>query len=254
VEPHANGHASNGHAKIGHAKNGHARHGHVKSGHAGNGRGHVAPPAPAPRPEPPPPPAPTIEVRLARSADLVHLPRISALLAEAQRGGAIIAIRSESYLEAAIRERRAVVALQGDHLVGFAAAHAWEEARFVSHSALVVAPELRGRGLSREIKQLLIEMTRKRWPAASIISLTLSHHVERMNQSFGFETVPYCDLTKDLEFWKGCDGCIHQPHLKRNQQQDCHCWSGLLPPVGLKRPKVVPRDAHGHPSSCSGDY
>jgi N-acetylglutamate synthase-like GNAT family acetyltransferase len=240
AEPGKNGHAKNGHLKNGHLKNGHARNGHAKNGHA-----EVAPPA---RPEP------TFEVRISRSSDLVHVARIGALLAEAQRGGAIISVRSEGYLEAAIKEKRAVVALHGDHLVGFAAAHDWEEGRFVSHSALVVAPEMRGRGLSHELKQLLIDLSRKRWPNASIISLTLSHHVERMNQSLGFETVPYCDLTKDPEFWKGCDGCIHQPHLKRNQQQDCHCWSGLLPPVGSKRPKVVPRDAHGHPSSCSGDY
>jgi N-acetylglutamate synthase-like GNAT family acetyltransferase len=247
--PATNGHESNGHAKNGHLKNGHARNGHAKNGHAGNGEaknGHVEIPAP--------PSPPALEVRVSRSHDLVHVARISALLAEAQRGGAIISVRSESYLETAIRERRAVVVVQGDHLVGFAAAHAWEGGRYVSHSALVVAPEMRGRGLSRDIKLLLIELSRKRWPNASIISLTLSHHVERMNQSFGFETVPYCDLTKDAEFWKGCDGCIHQPHLKRNQQQDCHCWSGLLPPVGLKREKVVPRDAHGHPSASSGDY
>lgn len=197
---------------------------------------------------------PAIEVRIARPGDAVHVARIAALLADAQRGGAVIAVRSEGYLEDAIKERRAVVAIQGDHLVGFAAAHAWEGERYVSHSALVVAPEMRGRGLSREIKRLLIDLTRKRWPQASIISLTLSHHVERMNHSFGFETVPYCDLTKDPEFWKGCDGCIHQPHLKRNQQQDCHCWSGLLPPAGVKREKLVPRDAHGHPSACSGDF
>jgi N-acetylglutamate synthase-like GNAT family acetyltransferase len=244
-----NGHLKNGHLKNGHLKNGHARNGHAKNGHAGNGEaknGHVEIPAP--------PSPPALEVRVSRSHDLVHVARISALLAEAQRGGAIISVRSESYLETAIRERRAVVVVQGDHLVGFAAAHAWEGGRYVSHSALVVAPEMRGRGLSRDIKLLLIELSRKRWPNASIISLTLSHHVERMNQSFGFETVPYCDLTKDAEFWKGCDGCIHQPHLKRNQQQDCHCWSGLLPPVGLKREKVVPRDAHGHPSASSGDY
>jgi len=225
AEPHRNGAASNGHAK----------------GAASNG-------TPAARIPPP------VEVRVARPGDVVHVARIGALLADAQRGGAVIAIRSEGYLEDAIKERRAVVAVQGDHLCGFAAAHAWEGGRFVSHSALVVAPEMRGRGLSREIKQLLIEITRKRWPEASIISLTLSHHVERMNQSFGFETVPYCDLTRDAEFWKGCDGCIHQPHLKRNQQQDCHCWSGLLPAPGAKREKIVPRDAHGHPSACSGDF
>ncbi len=250
----------NGVAKDPAMKNGHVVNGHVKNGHARNGhpvekrkvgRVMLFPPGPIAAPEPPPIP---IEVRVARSSDLHFVPRVTALLEEAQRGGAIIAIRPTDYLEGAIREKRAVVAVQGATLVGFAAAHAWDEGKYVSHSALVVAPEFRGRHLARRIKRTLLDLTRKRWPESAVMSLTLSHHVERMNQELGFETVPYCDLTKDPEFWKGCDGCVHQPHLKRNQQQDCHCWAGLLLPAGKKVEKVIPRDAHGHPSACSGDY
>ena len=243
--------AGNDHARHGAARNGHARNGHAPAEKRKVGRVMRFPPEPTAPPEPPPVP---IEVRVAKSADLRFVPRITALLEEAQRGGAIIAIRPTDYLEGAIRERRAVVAVQGATLVGFAAAHAWEEGKFVSHSALVVAPEFRGRRLARRIKRMLLDLTHKRWPDAAVMSLTLSYHVERMNQQLGFETVPYCDLTKDPEFWKGCDGCVHQPHLKRNQQQDCHCWAGLLMPIGRKVAKVIPRDAHGHPSACSGDY
>lgn len=241
----------NGAFPNGHLKNGHARNGHAAAGKPRVGRVMLFPPEPAAPPEPPPVP---IDVRVSRSSDVAFVPHITALLEEAQRGGAIIAIRPTDYLEGAIREKRAIVAVQGATLVGFAAAHAWESGKYVSHSALVVAPEFRGRHLARRIKRLLLDLTHKRWPDAAVMSLTLSHHVERMNQELGFETVPYCDLTKDPEFWKGCDGCIHQPHLKRNQQQDCHCWAGLLVPVGRKPQKVIPRDAHGHPSACSGDY
>ncbi|MSR46059.1 MAG: GNAT family N-acetyltransferase [Planctomycetes bacterium] len=194
---------------------------------------------------------PPIEVRLARNADAAHLPRIQGLIREAHEAGAIIALRSSDYLADAIRDRRAVVVLRGGQLVGFATAHPWESGRFVSHSAMVVAPEVRGRGLSRKMKHALIELSRQRWPDAAILSLTLSPQVEQLNKSVGFEAVPYCDLTKDPEFWKGCEGCIHHPHLKRNQQQDCHCWAGLLSPPGRSRAKVIPRDAHGHPSAGS---
>jgi N-acetylglutamate synthase-like GNAT family acetyltransferase len=186
---------------------------------------------------------------VSRPADVVHATRVTALLAEAHEAGAIIAVRSAEYVERALKERRAVVAMLGSVLVGFAAAHAWEEERYVSHSAMVVAPELRGRGLSRTMKRELVGLSRKRWPKAAIMSLTLSTQVERLNKSFGFEPVPYCDLTKDPEFWKGCETCIHFQHLKRNQQQDCHCWSGILLPQGVTREKVVPRDAYGHPSA-----
>jgi GNAT superfamily N-acetyltransferase len=180
---------------------------------------------------------------------VVHVLRIQALIHEALHSGAIIAERGADYLVSAIRERRAVVVLHGEVLVGFAAAHAWEDGRFVSHSAMVVAPEMRGRGLARRMKELLIELSRRLWPRAPIMSLTLSSQVEQLNKSMGFEPVPYCDLTKDAEFWRGCEGCIHFAHLKRNQQQDCHCWAGLLLPPGEKRDKVIPRDAYGHPSA-----
>lgn len=203
-------------------------------------------------PPPPPPIEPAIEVRLAKPQDLAQLARIQSLIKEAHEAGAIIALRSTDYLESAIKERRAVVVLRGDDLVGFATAHAWEGQRFVSHSAMVVAPELRGRGLSRRMKAALIELSRKRWPDAAILSLTLSPNVEQLNKSFGFEPVPYCDLTKDPEFWKGCEGCIHHAHLKRNQQQDCHCWAGVLQPPGRPRSRVIPRDAYGHPSAGNG--
>ncbi len=218
-------------------RNGRGVHGHEHNGHAR---------AAAVRAEP------QIAVRVARRSDVVHVRRIQSLMLEARESGAILAPRDDDYLVSAIREGRAVVVLHGETLVGFAAAHAWEEERYVSHSAMIVAPALRGRGLSRRMKSKLIELTRRRWPNAAILSLTLSNQVERLNKSFGFEPVPYCDLTKDPEFWKGCESCIHFPNLKRNQQQDCHCWSGLLLPAGQARAHVIPRDAHGHPSASGG--
>jgi hypothetical protein len=93
------------------------------------------------------------------------------------------------------------------------------------------------------MKQLLIELSRRQWPKATIMSLTLSPIVERLNKTLQYEAVPYCDLTTDLAFWKNCEGCVHHGHLKRNQYQDCHCWAGLLLPPGVTREKVIPKDA-----------
>jgi GNAT superfamily N-acetyltransferase len=216
------------------------RNGHTSTtnGHARNGAAsHATPPEPA------------IEVRVSTSRDVVHVARIQALLEVAHQSGAIVAGRSAEYVAAALKEKRAVVVVRGELLVGFATAHAWQSEQYVSHSAMVVAPEFRGRGLARRMKALLIETSRRRWPNAAILSLTLSTQVERLNKSFGFEPVPYCDLTTDPEFWAGCEGCMHHAHLKRNQQQDCHCWSGLLLPAGRARDRIVPRDAYGHPSA-----
>ena len=189
------------------------------------------------------------EVRTSRATDRIHVPRMRQLLQDAHDAGAIIAVRSEAYLEEMIRERCAVLCLRGQLLVGFATAHAWQDDRFVSHSAMVVAPEFRGRGLARRIKERLIRLSRRKWPHAAIMSLTLSPAVERLNKSFRFEAVPYCDLTTDMEFWKGCEGCMHHGHLKRNQYQDCHCWAGLLLPKGAQRDKVIPKDALKQPEN-----
>src|SRR5262249_7992375 len=111
-------------------RNGSARNGRshpTRNGHARNG--HAAKPPPAPEPQ--------LTTRVAQPADVVHVPRIARLLTDAAQAGAIIAERPPDYLESAIRERRAVVVLRATELVGFVAAHAWEGARFVSHSAMV---------------------------------------------------------------------------------------------------------------------
>lgn len=183
------------------------------------------------------------EVRLARPSDRMHLARICHLLQEAREAGSIIAVHDEEFLETGLRERRAVLALRGELVVGFGIAHAWQQDQFVSHTALVVSPQFRGRGLGRRMKDLLIQLSRRRWPKAAVMSLTLSPRMERLNKAFRYEAVPYCDLTTDLSFWKSCEGCVHHGHLKRNQYQDCHCWAGLLLPIGKIREKVIPKDA-----------
>jgi GNAT superfamily N-acetyltransferase len=169
------------------------------------------------------------------------------MLEEAANAGAIVAVRSEAYLEEAIRERRSVLVLRGDLLVGFATAHAWQGNQYVSHSAMVISPSFRGRGLAKRLKVALVDLSRQLWPEATMMSLTLSPVVEGLNKAAGFEAVPYCDLTTDPSFWDGCRGCQHYGHLKRNQYQDCHCWAGALWPPNQVRDRVVPKDALKRP-------
>ncbi len=191
------------------------------------------------------------QVRRSRVSDVRHIPRLQELLFEAWRSGAIVSRRSPAELEAAIRDRRAVFAMRGELLIGVGIAHPWQEDRFVSHSEMVVARGFRQRGLARRIKSKLIEISRRRWPGAIILSLTLSPEIEKLNKSSGYEPVPYCDLPTDPAFWRGCDGCVHYGHLKRNQYQDCHCWAGLLTPPGVERDRVVPKDALKRPENDS---
>jgi GNAT superfamily N-acetyltransferase len=182
-------------------------------------------------------------VRVSSTKDLGQIARIQALIHEARASGAILAERSDEYLHEALSTGHSVVLMRGELLVGFATAHAWQGGAFVSHSAMVIADSFRGRGLARRLKNALVELSRRLWPEAAIMSLTLSPAVEHMNKALGMEAVPYCDLTKDEEFWRGCEGCVHHSHLKRNQYQDCHCWAGLLLPPGARRNRVIPKDA-----------
>ncbi len=190
-------------------------------------------------------------IRRSEPKDLNQIQRLDYLLEEAGRSGELISSRPREFYEDAVRQRRAVMAFRGNLLVGFALAHPWQDNRFVSHTAMVVAPAFRGRGIARKIKAELIRLSRRSWPDASIISLTLSSEVERLNKSLGYQPVPYCDLTTSAGFWEGCKGCIHHAHLKRNQLQDCHCWAGLLPPPGQTLEKVIPKDALRRPDNDS---
>lgn len=184
-----------------------------------------------------------LELRASRPADVRLLPRMHALIDFAIHQGDLCSFRGAAHLEESVRERRVVLAFSDAALVAFAAATPYQADSFVGHSAVVLDPSFRGHGLDERVKERLVRLSRRRWPEASMVSLTLASTVERLEKGAGFEPVPYCDLTDDTRFWNDCEGCVHFGHLKRNQLQDCHCWAGLLPAPGARRELVIPKDA-----------
>ena len=49
----------------------------------------------------------------------------------------------------------------------------------------------------------------------------------KINSELGFRPVPFSELTDDMEFWKGCQGCRNYDILERNNYKMCLC-TGLL--------------------------
>ena len=57
--------------------------------------------------------------------------------------------------------------------------------------------------------------------------MTTTAAVMKLNHEFGFRPVTYDDLTDDVEFWKGCEGCRNFNVLQEQHYRVCIC-TGLL--------------------------
>ncbi len=158
-----------------------------------------------------------------------------------QRGTGI-AKRSPEYIAAKITGGKAVVALDGEQLVGFSYIECWGHGDFVATSGLIVAPAYRHQGLADRIKRRTFELARRRFPYAKIFSITTSLPVMKLNSRLGYVPVTFSELTEDTEFWQGCQGCCNYDILQRNEQRMCLCTGMLYDPASVKpkQPRWAP--------------
>lgn len=143
-----------------------------------------------------------------------------------QRGTGI-ARRSPEYIVDKIRGGKAVVAMAGERLIGFSYIESWQHGDYVATSGLIVDPEFRKLGLAGLIKLKTFELARTRFPFAKIFSITTSLPVMKLNTRLGYKPVTFSELTRDEEFWRGCEGCKNYDILMRNERRMCLC-TGLL--------------------------
>lgn len=146
-----------------------------------------------------------------------------------QRGTGI-ARRSPDYIIDKIRGEKAVVAMCGERLIGFSYIESWGHGDYVATSGLIVDPEFRKLGLAGKIKNKTFELARRRFPYAKIFSITTSLPVMKLNSRLGYKPVTFSELTKDEEFWKGCEGCKNYDILQRNERKMCLCYGMLYDP------------------------
>ncbi|MGI6571931.1 MAG: GNAT family N-acetyltransferase [Fermentimonas sp.] len=169
-----------------------------------------------------------VKIHIANDNYVGYAQEICDLIYEsAQARGTGIAKRSSEYVANKIRNGQAVVALDGDKLVGFAYIETFSHKRFVANSGLIVHPDYRNQGLARRIKRKIFDLSRKLYPEAKIFSITTGLAVMKMNTELGFKPVTFSELTDDEEFWKGCQGCRNYDILQRNNSRMCLC-TGLL--------------------------
>lgn len=172
-----------------------------------------------------------IKVIFAQEEHLRYVNDISDAIAQASKDkNSGLALRTPEYIREKIEGGRGVIALDGENLAGFCYIQPWENGLFVAHSGLIVKPEYRGLGLAKAIKNKAYELTRLRFPKASIFGLTTSPAVKKINTALGYESVPYTEITTDIRFWKGCVSCVHYDILCKNGFDNCLCTAMLFKP------------------------
>ena len=173
----------------------------------------------------------TISVVFADSSHAHYAPRICELIYEsALQRGTGIAKRTPEYIAAKMTGGKAVVALDGERLVGFSYIECWGHGDFVATSGLIVDPEYRHMGLAEQIKRRTFELARRRFPYAKLFSITTSLPVMKLNSRMGYVPVTFSELTEDEEFWQGCQGCCNYDILQRNHRRMCLCTGMLYDP------------------------
>ncbi len=161
------------------------------------------------------------------------------LEASARARGTGIAKRSPEYIKTKMDEGKAIIALDGDVLVGFCYIETWSHGKYVANSGLVVHPDYRKLGLAKKIKKKAFQLSRTKYPEAILFGITTSKAVMKINTSLGYEPVTFDDLPQDEEFWKGCQSCPNHDILMRTNHNFCLCTGMKMDPSA---PKKIDKD------------
>lgn len=156
----------------------------------------------------------------------------------AQARGTGIAKRSSSYIEEKIVTSNAIIALDRRKFVGFCYIESWDHQRYVANSGLIVHPDYRNKGVAKNIKTAVFQLSRKKFPQAKLFGITTGLAVMKINSSLGYRPVPFSQLTKDNRFWEGCQTCKNFDILNRTNREMCLCTGMVYDP---KKTPSVPK-------------
>ncbi len=157
-----------------------------------------------------------------------HLPYAEQICLEmensAKARGTGIAKRSPEYLRKKMQEGKAIIATtKSGEWVGFCYIETWDHGKFVANSGLIVHPDYRKSGMATAIKSKVFDLSRSKYPNAKIIGLTTSMAVMKINSELGYIPVPFSELPKEADFWKGCSSCVNYDILNRTNRAHCLC-------------------------------
>jgi GNAT superfamily N-acetyltransferase len=182
---------------------------------------------------------PGIIVRPATAADVAYAPLITAEMeSSAKARGTGIAKRSPEYVAQKMHENKAVIAFtSAGEWVGFCYIEAWGHGEFVANSGLIVAPAYRKSGVAKQVKQMIFQLSREKYPDAKIFGLTTGLAVMKINSDLGYEPVTYSELTDDEQFWAGCKSCVNYDILVSKERKNCMCTAMLYDPADHYQPE-----------------
>jgi len=176
-----------------------------------------------------------IKILVANEEHIKYVDDINdAIDAASKQRGTGIARRTYEYLSTKMKEKKAIIALDGDKFAGFCYIEAWQEKGFVANSGLIVVDEYRGAGLAKAIKSKAFNLSRERYPDAKIFGLTTGLAVMKINHELGYRPVTFSELTVDDQFWNGCKGCVNYDILMRTERSKCLCTGMLYDPAWEK--------------------
>lgn len=182
----------------------------------------------------------SVSIYFGSSKHAVYAEEICALIEKAaQQRGTGIAKRDPNYIKTKFDNENAVIALDGDKLVGFCYIEIWESKKYVANSGLIVHPDYRGLGLAKKIKGKAFELSKKKYPTAKLFGITTSLPVMKINSDLGYKPVTFSELTQDETFWRGCQSCPNYDILSRNDRKNCLCTGMLYDP---KHPNNKPKE------------
>lgn len=172
-----------------------------------------------------------VAINVANSSHEKYAQAVCDMIEEAAKlRGTGIAKRKTEYIREKIHKGNAVIALEGEKVVGFCYIESWEGQKFVANSGLIVHPDYRKTGLARNIKSKIFKLSRKKFPESRIFGITTSLAVMKINSGLGYQPVTFSELTMDETFWKGCQSCTNYDILLRTNQKMCLCTGMVCNP------------------------
>lgn len=149
--------------------------------------------------------------------------------------GTGIARRTPEYIIDKMQKGNAVIALEDEKFAGFCYIETWSHDKYVANSGLIVHPDFRNLGLAKDIKKVIFEHSRAKYPEAKIFGITTGLPVMKINYELGYQPVTFSELTDDESFWKGCQTCKNYDILTRTERKMCLCTGMLYDPEKKKK-------------------
>lgn len=184
-----------------------------------------------------------MEILIANESHFKYAEIICDTIAESAKiRGTGIAKRTPEYICKKLSNGNAVIALDEGKFAGFCYIEVWGHEKFVANSGLIVHPDYRDRGLAKQIKQRIFNLSREKFPDAKIFGITTGLAVMKINYELGYKPTTFSELTDDPEFWKGCQTCKNFDILTRTERKMCLCTGMLFDPAAQSKKKETQKE------------